>query len=431
MNIKHSFYNIVVHENNSHYVYNTMSGYLILFDEDNYEIFKNLRINDDETIKKLLEIGFIVSEDITELDVVKFKHSCAKYNSTELALTLQTTNNCNFACPYCYQVANEAKLGSENILAIQKFIENKISNGVTKISIHWFGGEPLLNSEAIFELEHYLRQIKNKSNPLNIKNSITTNGYILNKDMFIKIMNQTFIKDIQITFDGSEVIHNETRKLKDGSGTFKSLIDNLKENLLICDNDIKFSLRTNLNLRNIDVIEDYLKILKAENILNNKNVTLNFQQTHNFGVNNNKNIYFLSKKVYSKELLKVYKLLLKYNLPIPKYSPLLAMHCTFDSINTYLISPDLKVYHCSGSNNDIFTEISKIDSQGKMVKHSNYYSKYTRNIFNKEKCTVCKMLPLCYGGCSNLESINQDECIPEKYIFEEVVKLYARENSQC
>ncbi|MNC53824.1 hypothetical protein D3C75_1032670 [compost metagenome] len=50
-----------------------------------------------------------------------------------------------------------------------------------------------------------------------------------------------------------------------------------------------------------------------------------------------------------------------------------------------------------------------------------------RDIFLKTKCVDCRLLPLCMGGCSKLEAMGEDECIPERYIFPELLKLYYEE----
>ena len=139
------------------------------------------------------------------------------------------------------------------------------------------------------------------------------------------------------------------------------------------------------------------------------------------------NIYFSSKQEYATKLLEVYKIFLSYNIPLPRYSPLLYTNCTFDSINTFLISPDLKIYQCSAAENIFDFEVGYIDEYGVMKLSTTYFRKFVKDIFKKEKCINCKMIPLCYGGCSYLEGNKQNECIPEKYIFNDIIKLYGIE----
>ena len=283
MKYKYSQYNIIVNDDNYHLIYNTKSGYMIQLDNENFNIFNHIEnIIEEDSLNQLINLGLIVSEETDELLELNHNHKIAKYNTNDLALTIQTTNYCNFSCPYCYQNPNEIKLNEESLNALKLFIEMKIKEGVNNIRIHWFGGEPLLNLSAILSFETFLNKLKNENSNLTVNNSLTTNGYYLKKDSFIKIMESTSISNIQITLDGPEPIHNMTRKLKNNNiGTFNILLDNIKECLSV-SKDITFTLRTNLNMGNIDYVINYLDTLKQANILYNENIFINFQQTHNF-----------------------------------------------------------------------------------------------------------------------------------------------------
>lgn len=431
MKLKHSIYNIVTKYNDQNLIFNTKKGYLITLDNSNYDKFCDLKeITDEDTITSLKSYGFITNKENDELLELKLNHSIAKFDTKNLFLTIQTTNDCNFSCPYCYQSHEKLKLDDDKLNILKKFISNKISEGVTDIHIHWFGGEPLLNSDCILKLEEYLVELKQETNnKLKIENSITTNGYLLNKDLILKISEKTNIKSFQITIDGPKEIHDKTRKLKNDLGTFTTLINNVKD-VLKTSKNIKIFLRTNLNKGNIDYIDNYLRLLHDEGLIGNERLKLHFNQTHKFDnkshIDDDK-IFFSDQKEYAQKLLGVYKLLFKYKVPVPQYSPLAYMNCQFDSINTFLISPELKLFFCSASENGPFFELGYIDNCGNVNLYSNYYKKIDRNIFSKEKCIKCKLLPLCMGGCNYLETCNHEECIPEKYIFEDLIKLYALE----
>lgn len=425
--MKHSYYNITVkNKDNMYLIYNSMSGYMIKLDEHDYQSFLDINKIQKEISTELLSLGFLIDDETNELEVLKYNNGIRKYNPNELSITIQTTTSCNFKCPYCYQNINKKVMNEKNLNTFKKFILRKISDGVTNLSIHWFGGEPLLNTSAIWEIELFLQEsCKN----ITVNNSITTNGYRLTPNISKKIIETTSINSIQITIDGPEQLHNQTRKLKNSNGTFSKIIENIKAFLRMNKSNIKIVLRMNLTLNNIDFVDEYLSFLKKEDILSNKNIIIFFHQTYNYE-NDENDLYFKTTEEYAEKLKNIYKVMLKYNIPLPQYSSSKFISCTFDAVNSYIFSPDLKIYQCSAVDNIFENEVGFLDDDGNLLLKDKYYRNLHRDIFGKEKCKNCRLLPLCFGGCQMLEKKSQDECIPEKYIFEELLLLYDEENNR-
>lgn len=59
-----------------------------------------------------------------------------------------------------------------------------------------------------------------------VSGMIITNGYGLTKEISDELV-QMQIKTAQVTIDGPEEIHNRTRFLKNGEGTYRRIINNL------------------------------------------------------------------------------------------------------------------------------------------------------------------------------------------------------------
>lgn len=190
---------------------NTKTGYTIKLDKDSYNTFQNIdALADGDDIDEILNMGFIIDADADEFSEIYFNHICTKYDKSVLNITIQTTNQCNFACPYCYQQHIPKVFDETNQEALIKFIKGQIENKVREIRIHWFGGEPTLNMNTIFAVEQKLNLIKSEYRNVEISNYMTSNGYLLDLEMFKRIDKYTNIKDIQITIDGIEDIHNQT-----------------------------------------------------------------------------------------------------------------------------------------------------------------------------------------------------------------------------
>ena len=109
------------------------------------------------------------------------------FDKNKVRIRLFTTTACNAKCPYCYEKG--IKTNSLNLNKQSQFIEFVKSIASEKIlQIEWFGGEPLVNFDAI-------RNITNELNNESIKfsSSIVTNGALLNKEIIDFLVNNSHI----------------------------------------------------------------------------------------------------------------------------------------------------------------------------------------------------------------------------------------------
>ncbi len=119
---------------------------------------------DSKIFNSLLKGRFILHSNVDELSILKMRFWNSRFNKNSLGLTIAPTLNCNFACVYCYErergsnlVLNMTKEKAENLV---KFISKQIKNGIKKLSIAWYGGEPLLNLDIINLSSPFLAFVK-------------------------------------------------------------------------------------------------------------------------------------------------------------------------------------------------------------------------------------------------------------------------------
>lgn len=145
------------------------------------------------------------------------------------------TYKCNFACPYCYEKKVKENRKSFTIDMVDKVFD--LYKNIEKIS--FFGGEPLLlENRKIIE---YI--VKKRPNDIY---SMMTNGYYLEE--FCNIFKNKKVECIQVTMDGPKKIHNKSRVLKNGDGTFEKIMKGIYS-ALKCGYPIR--IRMNVNERNI------------------------------------------------------------------------------------------------------------------------------------------------------------------------------------
>ena len=91
--------------------------------------------------------------------------------------TLHLTNNCNMACDYCY--VSNSKICTMSFDTAKKAVDlvcmkSKEENGSSS-GIVFFGGEPLIEKDLIFDTVDYCRR-KGKETGRFFHFKITTNG---------------------------------------------------------------------------------------------------------------------------------------------------------------------------------------------------------------------------------------------------------------
>ena len=144
-------------------------------------------------------------------------------DSDEIQIFYVPTYFCNFACTYCYQEGYEHTTEMEQPEVIDAFfayIDKEFAGRKKYITV--FGGEPLLPGKSPkANIKHLIREAAKRSLGL----AFVTNGYALKS--YIPILKEGFIREIQVTLDGPEQIHNERRMLKGGTGTFSQIIEGI------------------------------------------------------------------------------------------------------------------------------------------------------------------------------------------------------------
>jgi len=176
------------------------------------------------------------------------------FTNNTLELILLVTEQCNFRCIYCYE---DFKIGKMSPLVIEG-VKNLINKRIAEIEIlnlSFFGGEPLLNKRAIFDISDFASHIC-KLNNVGYSGSITTNGYSLNENTFEKLL-QCEVNNFQITLDGEKAAHDKLRPTLNGKGTF----DKIYSNLLVMANsihDFRCTLRFNIADSNFSSVESFI-----------------------------------------------------------------------------------------------------------------------------------------------------------------------------
>lgn len=224
-----------------------------------------------DVYKTLVEEKQILGRDI--LNIVdaqlyrKFKNNHTKfYNSTDLSIAVQITQECNMDCSYCYEkkyLKEKKTINKEMIDNIERFFylaSDEAGESFNIESLRITGGEPLFNTETV-ELINYCAFKWPKA-----KITIQTNGInILN---YYNLLPFGHIDNMIISLDGKLEEHMSRRfsgKAVDNS-IYRKIIDGIKQ--LLYDGR-KVSISTVIDKTNYKIYAEFQEFLKNEGILGN------------------------------------------------------------------------------------------------------------------------------------------------------------------
>lgn len=152
-------------------------------------------------------------------------------------LCLTLTESCNFRCKYCvysnhYSLnngySNEQMSLDTARAAVDLYMDVNLTsiqyNPNLSISIGFYGGEPLLNYHTIKGVVSYVEQ-KYKPYFSRMVFSLTTNGYLLNREKLQFLLDHHFA--ISVSLDGDKEDHDRNRVTVGGKPTFDVVFNNL------------------------------------------------------------------------------------------------------------------------------------------------------------------------------------------------------------
>lgn len=198
----------------------------------------------------MLDRGYLFArrEDEEELIQSKYLEFAEEYDNTPVQIIFSLTFACNFTCSYCYQEEYDEKAHSLSVEITDKFfahINRQFAHETVRPYITMFGGEPLMGGASYKEnILYFLKKAKEHDYSV----AIVTNGYELINYLPQFVEMEAPIKEIQVTLDGDEEMHNKRRKTKSGEITFARIADGIDQALM---NGFRINLRTVVDKENV------------------------------------------------------------------------------------------------------------------------------------------------------------------------------------
>ncbi len=307
--------------------------------------------------------------ELNELDILR-----ATSNDI-LHLIIFPTESCNFRCVYCYENFKFGRMRPDIIEGIKNYLSKRIHE-LNYLSISWFGGEPLLALDIIEDISEYILSIINNFNDLIFHSHITTNGYLLTRNVFKKLIDLK-ISQFHITFDGPQKIHDERRCLTNGKGTFDKIWNNLLKIKQI-DNDYNISISLHLDAYNYPYIEDFIENYRTY-FINDFRFKLFLRPLLQLCCTNGSNIRVFSHNEGKIIVNTIGELLKQMGVEFITPDDVNVNHiCYASDFNSFLIRSNGNINKCTILMEDEKNQIGRIDADGSLNIDKQKFLKWCR-----------------------------------------------------
>ena len=266
--------------------------------------------------------------------------------------------------------------------------------------------------------------------------AIVTNGYNLAE--YVPVLSRGGIREVQVTLDGPEEVHNSRRALKGGQGTFGPIVSGIDAAL---EAGLPVNLRVVLDRDNINSLPELAGLAIEKGWTNSplfktqlgRNYELHYCQSQ-------------QSRLYSR--IDLYKDL--YDL-IKRFPHLLQFHKPAFSVSKFLFEngelPDPLFDSCPGCKTEwafdytgrIYSCTATVGKRGEEL--GTFYPMVSldkekvelwqqRDVLSIDACTGCNLRLACGGGCASVaynseNKLHAPDCRPVKELLEMGIGLYA------
>ena len=399
---------------NAFYLYATRTGAAIEVENTHLSAVKNQEWEKlpIKIIETLMLAEAIVPFDEDELaTIVKVNQENVKDTDTKfLSFTIQPTANCQLGCHYCGQKHSKDVSNNQTNDAIYERIVGKINDlksTLKKISISWYGGEPLTGLSSIEAISKRLIAYCDE-NGIGYEASMVTNALALKMSTFKKLVEVYRINSFQITIDGTAEFHDLRRMLKTGGPSFDIIFNNLKE---IVHSDIYkarkagIGIRSNVDGQNKENIFELVDMLHEHGILDK--VNFNLAPIHDWGDNGASKINGISKEEFAMFEIDIWLKLHQYGvmrknnlIPLRQYNVCMVASSTsevydaYGNVSSCWEIPYTPVYADSEYYAGNILTNPGLDSSKIIMR--DWFEKIPTN---DTWCKGCKFFPVCGGAC--------------------------------
>jgi uncharacterized protein len=383
----------------------------------------------------LREAGFVVDgeEDDRRLLAEAWAAWSDEAEKTPTQLIVVPTFGCNLRCTYCYQEVFDPSarglIAPEVIDAFFRFVDERFGDEPQRPYLTLFGGEPLVDTPAHHDR---LRRFLDGARARDMKVAAVTNGYDLGA--FAAELAAGGAKEIQVTLDGPQAIHDARRPHGSGTGSFGRAVRGVEA---LVAAGVPVNLRVVVDRDNLDHLPALARIAQEEGWLDLPEARFKTQIGRNYELfgcasQQRRDALFDRVTLWTRfaELAKLHPELRRFHLPrfhgirhlaekgelpVPNFDACPAAK------KEWAFSPDGGLYGCTATVGNPKYRLGSFWPRLELDPAA-IAPWRARNVTTIEKCRSCEVATVCGGGCGALadaqgQGIGGPDCRPVKELY--------------
>ena len=237
-------------------LYHTMTKALLLLTPEEAETYKT----SPTALPQLVEQWFLVPQShddrLLSRQITDVAKMLEKSSDAITHYTILPTTDCNARCFYCYEMGrSRIPMSQDTAIRTADYIINHCMG--EKVSIQWFGGEPLYNKPVISLI---CRRLKEAG--IVYHSTMISNGYLFNDSIIAEAKEEWLLEKVQITLDGTEQTYNRCKAyIYKDVNAYRRVIGNIHK---LQDAGIHVSIRLNIDMHNAVNLSELADELQRE-----------------------------------------------------------------------------------------------------------------------------------------------------------------------
>ena len=374
-----------------------------------------------EVYSELLELqkaGQLFSEDDYERFTDMMKGAPIK------SMCLHIAHDCNLRCKYCFASTGDFGKGRK-LMPVEtgkKAIDFLLTHSGNRhnLELDFFGGEPLMNWDAVKKIVDYARSKEEEYNK-KFRFTVTTNGVLLNDDNIDYINKE--MKNVVLSLDGRKCVNDNMRLAINGKGSYDVIVpkfQKLVEKRLQGDNK-EYYARGTFTKNNLDFAQDVYHIaddlgfdqLSVEPVIadasepyaiTEEDLPTIFAEYEKLAVE------MIRRKKEEGRCFNFFHFMIDLDQGPCAIKRLRGCGCGNEYVS---VTPDGDIYPCHQFVGNDEWKMGNLDDETLDVEMKDKFA--CSNIYTKEGCKDCWCKFYCSGGCNaNNYSFNKDINKPVK-----------------
>ena len=350
----------------------------------------------------LVSFGILVEPE-REREEILSRFDEANRKGRRFSSVVVLTHECNLACGYCFEegVRGKRAMSSETAELLVEWIEREQLAKGRKVSLDFYGGEPLLALALIRSIAARLKRSSGDAG-LSFDFSMVTNGVLLTRSIAMELK-ELGLRAAKVTLDGPREVHDLSRPFASGKGSsFDIIVRNIREIADVIGVQIGGNF-TRDNYREFPRLLDHLLESgivpeKVENVVFSPvtgRVGEGAIPDFSSACNSPDEEWYFETVVYLREEI------LRRGFNTPRPGP---AGCMVEFENDIVVGVDGEIYKCP-----VFVgrEGFRVgDLQSGMADDG---SLYNPGVWKREECLECAYLPQCFGGCRFMRFLKEGD----------------------